>query len=136
MNISSVGNRWSIFSNYLKTHQTSTDGTSQSTQNAQNLQNLFFSADGDSLEISSDAQNVMSNYMMYGPPPPPPNGANGPGPGQSSEIKDFLDKVASGTATEDDLNNMQSILKQIQQQFFSGFGDYSSFDITGSTISF
>lgn len=112
MNISSVGNSWSIFSNYLKIHQATTAATSQSAQNALNLQNLLYSADGDSLEISSDAQNAMSSYMMYGPPPPPPNGANGPG----SEIKDFLDKVASGTATEDDLKDMQSVLQKMQQK--------------------
>jgi hypothetical protein len=114
MNISSIGNSWSTISNYLKTHQTSTSGTSQSTQNALNLQNLLYSADGDSLEISGDAQNQLTSYMMYGPPPP--NGANGPGPGPGSEIKDFLDKVANGTATEDDLKDMQSVLQKMRQK--------------------
>jgi regulator of sigma D len=119
MNISSVGNQWSIFTKYLKTHQTNnTAEASQSALNALNLQSLQYSADGDSLEISNDAQNELSNYMMYGPPPPPPNGAGGTGfeSGIGSEIKDFLDKVASGTATQDDLDTMQSVLQKMQQQ--------------------
>jgi hypothetical protein len=32
-------------------------------------------------------------------------------------IKSFLDKVANGTATAADLENMQSVLQQMQEQF-------------------
>jgi hypothetical protein len=117
MNISSIGSSWSVYFNYLKTLNT---GTSQASSDEANLQNILYSADGDSLQLSGDARNVMSNYMMYGPPQgPPPGGEPGAGPGPSPEIKDFLDKVASGTATNDDLKNMQSVLQKMRQQFNS-----------------
>jgi hypothetical protein len=117
MNISSIGSSWSVYFNYLKTPNT---GTSQASSDGANLQKILYSADGDSLQLSGDARNVMSNYMMYGPPQgPPPGGEPGAGPGPSPEIKDFLDKVASGTATNDDLKNMQSVLQKMRQQFNS-----------------
>lgn len=85
-------------------------------------------SDGDTLEISGNTQSVSSKYPSYGPP----KGPRPEGPGPSPEIKDFLDKVANGTVTDADLQNMQTVLQQTQQQVS---GNTQTADISEDTDS-
>ncbi len=120
MNISSINNNWLLYSNYLNTASTTattSTGNSQVSSVSSDLQNTISNADGDTFEFSGNTQNVSQN-LTYGPPPPP-RGPGGPGSdsAESDDIKSFLDKVADGTVTDEDITEMQSILQEAQESF-------------------
>ena len=129
MNVSSVGNDlWYkiMQSNLNKVNQT-TASASEAVQKpsfSSDAQMIYSNSDGDTFELSGAAP----------PPPPPPgpppaNSADMAGSGQSATtsdsdpIKAFLDKVASGTATEADMTTIQSYLQQLQQVGLNGITD-------------
>lgn len=117
MNVSSINNStWWYQLNALKkanaNDDTTTDGATTAT--AGNSQNITMNSDGDTFELSG---------AVPPPPPPGPPPANGAQADSSTEsstnsssdlIREFLDKVASGTVTDDDLASIQSYLQQMQ----------------------
>ena len=98
MNISSLYQYASVYNqsyNSLATSavQASQQGDSGSFDSV--LGAMFSNSDGDTVQLS--AQGIAMG-------------------GGNSDIKNFLDKVASGTVTDSDLQSMQSELKQAEQQ--------------------
>lgn len=114
MNISAINNYWANLrtqTSYL--NNANVQNKSNPSEIASNPANLVFSSvDGDTLELSGSQSNTAS-IGIYGPPPM----NTGNGATSSDPIKSFLDKVANGTATQDDITSMQTVLQQIQQQF-------------------
>ena len=110
MSISSIGNNWALYLNLYKT--TGTAGNQQVSQDysqssVNSIGGVSASTDGDIFVMNGT--QIGSSYSLYGPPPPPPSGqtdsfGNDP-------VKSFLDKVAAGTATTEDLENMTSLLQ-------------------------
>jgi hypothetical protein len=131
VNISSINNNWSLYSTYLNNASTSTS-SSQASSDVSETQNIISNADGDTFELSGNTQNVSQN-LTYGPPRGP-GGPGGPPPasGEGDEIKDFLDKVADGTVTEEDITNMQSLLQEAQKSFSSNNVNFDDSQNTGS----
>ena len=122
MNISSINNNWQLYSTYLNNAGTSTSTSTvslEASSSVSDTSNITSNADGDTFEYSGNTQNVSQN-LTYGPPRGP-GGPGGPPPasGKGDDIKDFLDKVADGTVTEEDISNMQSVLQEAQESFGS-----------------
>lgn len=67
------------------------------------------------LQAGYTAEMAGANRAQFGPPPPPGDSANASGSSTDDPVKSFLDKVAAGTVTDEDLTDMQTLLKQWQQ---------------------
>lgn len=129
MNISSLNNYGSYFK--VATDTTNRINSYRQTATAEPSQTssaIYRSSDGDTLELTGNQTDLSTVYHSYGPPPaPPPNQTNSQSDTTDADsIKAFLDKVANGTATADDLAAIQVVFQEMQQQHANG--SYQPFD--------
>lgn len=100
MAISAISNNASLFpQNAVK---------SQKSANVASAQKKISNADGDTLKLSGNTQGVTSKSTVYAPPKP----VNRSNDLANPQIKSFLDKIANGTATEQDLKDMQNVVQK------------------------
>jgi hypothetical protein len=83
--------------------------TAKKTSNVATSQNTVSNADGDTLKLSGNTQNVAPKYTVYAPPKV---AASSGDPALNPQIKSFLDKVANGTATNQDMKDMQNVAQK------------------------
>lgn len=134
MSISSINPYLSaLYAQYQTSRINGTTNQSSDQSAASSAIQATTSVDGDVFQLSIPpltagySAEEAGAYSSQNPPPPPP-------PKEDDQIKIFLDKVANGTATEDDLTAMQTYLQNLSSGSSQTSGS-STEDPIGSFLS-